>query len=161
MRPNSSSMLEVGAAAPPFRGRDQHDQEVVLEALLAKGPVVVYFYSRDFTPICTMEACAFRDAYEDMRDLGATVVGVSVDEQETHRRFAASHLIPFPLLPDVDRSIQQAFGAFRLFGLLNRRVTFVIGRDGIVHAAIAHFMSSRKHAEEVIDALRGLRRRTG
>jgi thioredoxin-dependent peroxiredoxin len=152
-------VLEVGMPAPPFRGRDQHDREVVLEDLLEKGPVVVYFYSRDFTPICTREACAFRDAYEELRELGANVVGVSVDAEETHRRFAATHEIPFPLISDCDRGIQQAFGAFRLFGVLNRRVTFIIGKGRVVRAAIGHFMSSRKHAQEVIDALREISRR--
>jgi thioredoxin-dependent peroxiredoxin len=150
-------MLDVGMEAPPFRGRDQHDREVELEILLEKGPVVIYFYSRDFSPICTREACAFRDAYEELRELGAQVVGVSVDTEATHRRFAATHEIPFPLVSDCDRSIQEAFGAFRVFGLLNRRVTFIIGKGRVVRAAISHFMSSAKHAQEVIAALRALR----
>ena len=146
-------MPDVGAPAPPFRGKDQHDREVVLEDLLEKGPVVLYFYSKDFTLICTREACAFRDAYEELRARGAQIVGVSVDDVEVHKQFAAKYQIPFPLLSDPDRSIQRAYDAFSVFGMFNKRVTFVIDRGGIVRAAIEHTVSSKRHADEVLVAL--------
>ncbi|HVY47958.1 MAG TPA: peroxiredoxin [Minicystis sp.] len=150
-------MLEVGAQAPDFAAKDHHGREVSLARLLEQGPVVLYFYSRDFTPICTREACAFRDAYEELRDLGAQVVGVSADADDSHRRFAAAHQIPFPLVGDPDRAIQRAYGAFRVFGLFNQRLTFVIDRAGVVRAAIHHEMRASRHAEDVRQALRSLR----
>ena len=106
------AVLEIGAPAPNFRGRDQHGREIALDELVRTGPVVVYFYSKDFTPICTREACAFRDAYEDFRDLGAHVVGVSADGEATHARFAATYQIPFSLVADEDGAISSAFEAF-------------------------------------------------
>lgn len=153
-------MLEVGSRAPSFRGRDQHGRELTLEDLIAKGSLVLYFYPKDFTPICTREACAFRDYYEELREHGAQVVGVSVDGGESHKRFAARYQIPFPLLSDEDKTIQRAYGALMAFGLLSKRVTFVIDRQGIIQAALHHQMSAKKHADEVRDILRKLRHST-
>lgn len=150
-------MPEVGEKAPPLYGTDHHGRTWTLETLLAKGPLVLYFYPRDFTPICTREACAFRDAFEELRELGATVVGVSVDDAASHRRFAASHQIPFPLLSDEDGAIHRAYDAVAAFGLYRRRVTFVIDQGGVIRAAIHHQMSARRHADEVRAALRALR----
>jgi peroxiredoxin Q/BCP len=146
-------MLQVGSQAPSFRGRDQHGREVSLEDMLRRGHVVLYFYSKDFTPICTRQACAFRDAFEELRDLGAQIVGVSVDDEEVHQRFAATHQIPFPLLADVDQTIQRSYGAFAVFGLFRKRLTFVIDRGGIVRAAIHHEMRPSRHADDVREVL--------
>ncbi len=149
-------MLPVGTRAPAFRGRDQHDREIALDALLERGPVVVYFYPRDFTPICTREACAFRDSYEELRELRAQIVGISVDDAASHRKFAATHQIPFPLLSDPDQAIQRAYGALAVFGLFKKRVTFVIDRAGVIRAAIHHEMSVQRHVDDVRAALRAL-----
>ena len=149
--------LAVGAKAPPFRGTDQHGKDVSLQALLERGAVVVFFYARDFTPICTREACAFRDAFEELRELRASVVGVSPDDPETHRRFASAYQIPFSLVSDPDKSIHRAYGAMWVLDLLRKRVTFVIDSTGVVRAAIHHEMSARRHADEVRDALRAIR----
>ncbi|HEY4116604.1 MAG TPA: peroxiredoxin [Byssovorax sp.] len=154
-----SLVLEIGAPAPNFRGRDQRGREIALDELTRTGPVVVYFYSKDFTPICTREACAFRDAYEDFRELGAHVVGVSADGEATHARFAATYQIPFSLVADEDGAIQRAFDAFRAFGLFKRRVSVVIDRAGVVRAIVNHEMLPSRHAEDVRVALRELARR--
>jgi peroxiredoxin Q/BCP len=149
-------VLDIGTPAPAFSGVDQHGKEQSLERLIARGPLVLYFYPKDFTPICTEEACIFRDAYEEIRELGAEIVGVSIDGAETHRQFAARYQLPFPLLADPDKSILKAYGALLAFGLFTSRVTFVIDKRGIIRGAFAHQLSARKHLEDVRKALRGL-----
>lgn len=141
-------MLEVGDQAPPFSGRDQRGHDLRSEDLLAKGPVVLYFYPRDFTPGCTREACLFRDAFEDLGGFGATIVGVSIDDEASHARFAAEHRIPFSLLSDRDRALAKAYGIVRVFGLGASRVTFVIGQDGKIAGVFHHELSMSKHVTE-------------
>jgi peroxiredoxin Q/BCP len=147
--PTLAAMLDVGEKAPPFSGRDQKGQEIRSEALLARGPVVLYFYPKDFTPGCTREACLFRDAFEDLAGLGATVVGVSADGEASHAKFAAQHGLPFSLLSDPDRALARAYGIARPLGLGASRVTFVIGRDGRVRGAFHHELSMSAHVKNV------------
>lgn len=151
-------MLDIGTRAPPFRGFDQHDHEVTLESCLEKGPLVLYFYPRDFTPICTQEACLFRDSYEEIRELGATIVGVSIDSAESHKEFAHRYQLPFPLLPDPDKKIIAAYGALMAFGLFTSRVTFVIDRAGTIRGAFGHQLSAKKHLHDVLSTLKSMRR---
>jgi thioredoxin-dependent peroxiredoxin len=142
-------MLQVGDQAPPFQGADQAGREVALDALVQKGPVVLYFYPKDFTRVCTQQACMFRDAYSELKDQAAEVVGVSVDGDETHRRFAQKHDVGFPLLSDKSRRISRDYGVQRLFGLFTKRVTFVIDREQRIRGVFHHEMSARKHLDEV------------
>ena len=141
-------MLKPGDQAPPFGGRDQRGDDVRSEALLAKGPVVLYFYPRDFTAGCTKQACSFRDAFEDLTGLGASIVGVSIDDGETHAKFAGKHRLPFSLISDSDRALAKAYGITRPLGLGAARVTFVIGTDGRIRGAFHHELSMGKHVED-------------
>lgn len=142
-------MIEVGQVAPPFAGRDQRGRDVRSEALLAEGPVVLYFYPKDFTAGCTREACLFRDAFEELVGLGATIVGVSADDGESHRRFAERYQLPFALISDPDRALARAYGITRPLGLGTRRVTFVIAKDGRVRGAFHHELSMSSHVRDV------------
>jgi len=142
-------MLKVGERAPDIEATDQHGRPFRLADALEKGPVVLYFYPKDFTPVCTREACLFRDAYEDLTDVAGDIVGVSLDAPDTHRRFAERHQLPFPLLADEGKRIAKRFGALQLFGLMTKRVTFVIDRDGIVRGVFHHELSADKHLAEV------------
>lgn len=142
-------MLEAGEVAPPFSGRDQDGNEIRGDELLQKGPVVLYFYPKDFTPGCTKEACLFRDAFEELQGLGASIVGVSADDGESHKRFAERYQLPFPLLSDPDRTLAKAYGIVRPLGLGARRVTFVIGRDGKVRGLFHHELSMSRHVTDV------------
>lgn len=116
-----------------------------------RGAVVLYFYPRDDTPICTREACGFRDAFADFA--GAEVIGVSADSAESHREFAARHQLPFQLAADPDGAVARAFGVEKRFGLLPARVTFVIDRDGIVRRIIDAPFSARSHVDGALAAL--------
>ena len=95
--------------------------------------VVLFFYPRNNTRGCTAEACAFRDAYEELATAGAEVVGISSDSVESHRRFAASRGLPFPIVSDRDGSVRRLYGANSavLLGMTGR-VTYLIDEEGVV-----------------------------
>lgn len=145
----TTKMLNVGDRAPSVRGRDQNGELVALDEFRGKGPVVLYFYPKDFTRVCTQEACLFRDAHGELQGLGAEVIGVSLDDEETHRRFAEKYRLGFHLLADEDKSIARAFGVLRLFNLFTKRVTFVIDREGIIRGVFHHELSAQKHVDSV------------
>lgn len=142
-------MLDVGQLAPAFSGRDHNGHQVRSEDLLARGPVVLYFYPKDFTPGCTREACLFRDAFEDLQGYGASIVGVSADDEASHQRFAQRYRLPFSLLSDPDRALARQYGIVRPLGLGARRVTFVIARDGRLRGVFHHELSMSRHVTDV------------
>ena len=94
--------------------------------------LVLFFYPGDFTPGCTVESCAFRDAYDAFKDLGAEVVGISGDSRATHAAFAAEHQLPYLLLSDPGRIAARAYGVPHILGRLSGRSSFVIGPDGLL-----------------------------
>ena len=149
-------MLKVGDKAPPFAGENQRGEPLSLGGLLERGPLVLYFYPKDFTAVCTKEACLFQDAYEDLQGLGAEIVGVSVDGEDSHKRFAAEHGLGFSLLADPDRTVSKAYQVLRLFGVFTKRVTFVIDTDGTIRGVFHHELSAKKHVDEVRGLLREL-----
>lgn len=140
-------MLSVGDTAPDFSGQDQHGKTVGLGSLLERGKVLIYFYPKDFTPVCTAQACTFRDATSELSALGTNVVGVSGDSAESHQRFASKHNVPFSLLSDPDHRIIKAYGATWLFGFI-RRVSYLIGSDRRVLGAFHHELSAAKHLSD-------------
>lgn len=123
-------MLAIGARAPEFELADHSGAPVSLAALLRRGPLLLYFYPGDFTPICTREACAFRDAAPRLGSRGLQVVGVSPDPVARHAEFRAAYALDFPLLSDPDRRVAAAYQALGLFGLGTGRVSYRIGVDG-------------------------------
>jgi thioredoxin-dependent peroxiredoxin len=149
-------VIAVGQPAPAFEATDHKGARVSLAEAREKGPVVVYFYPKDFTPGCTREACMFRDAFADLDGLGATIVGVSVDDDESHRRFAERYQLPFSLVADPDRALAKRFGIARPLGLGASRATFVIDQRGIVRAAIHSELSMSRHVKDTKAALAGL-----
>ena len=94
--------------------------------------VVLYFYPRDDTPGCTKEACGFRDAWDDLRELGAVVIGVSGDDAASHQRFASKYRLPFMLLSDPDRSVMRSYGAYGEKTMYGKTVTGVIRSTFVV-----------------------------
>lgn len=154
-------MLSIGTKAPDFSGRDQHGKAVSLRDFIQNGPLVLYFYPKDFTPVCTQQACLLRDAYEDLLADGATVVGVSIDDETAHKKFAAHHSLPFSLIADPDKTILKQYDALRAFGLLTNRVTYVIDQGGVVRAAFAHQLNAGAHLRDIRKAIAALPRRAG
>lgn len=125
-----------------------------LGQFLGQKWVVLFFYPKDGTPICTREACQFRDAYEDFVAAGAEVLGVSGDSPDRHRQFAGTHRLPFRLLSDPDGLMREAFGVPKTLGLFPGRVTYVIDKDGIVRFVFRSQFHAAKHVSEALRVLR-------
>ncbi len=150
-------MLKIGDRAPDFTGVDQNGKTVRLGDF--KGSkVVLYFYPKDMTPGCTVEACGFRDGFKALKKKGAVVLGVSKDGAASHKKFIEKYELPFSLLADESGGIVKAYGAWgekslygkKYMGIL--RITYVIGSDGRV-AAVFPKVKPATHAEEVLQAL--------
>jgi thioredoxin-dependent peroxiredoxin len=150
-------VIEAGQAAPPFTLKDAAEKTWTLDALHANGPLVLFFYPRDDSPICTREVCAFRDAFQDFVDAGATVAGVSSDSGETHRGFAQRQRLPFVLLSDRDGAVRKLYGVSHTMGLVPGRVTFVIDKAGIVRLAFSAQFQAAGHMEQALAAVRQLK----
>jgi thioredoxin-dependent peroxiredoxin len=152
-------MLNEGEHVPETIGQ-LHDGGEFSTAKLRGRPYVIYFYPKDFTPVCTKEACGFRDRKADLARVGAEVFGVSLDGAEQHKRFAESLQLNFPLIADPQKKLSEAFGVLRLWGLLpfTKRVTFVVDGDGRVSKVIASEFDADRHVDEALAALRALPR---
>jgi thioredoxin-dependent peroxiredoxin len=129
---------------------------VSLAGLYRDRPLVLFFYPKDGTAICTKEACAFRDAYQDFVDAGATVVGVSSDSADNHQAFADQHRLPYLLATDADGAVRRAFGVPKTLGFLPGRVTYVIDCTGVVRHMFSAQLAADRHAQEALDAVRRL-----
>jgi peroxiredoxin Q/BCP len=146
-------MPKVGERAPDFTLPDAEGRSVSLAGLLSHGPLVLYFYPRDETMGCTVEACAFRDAHQEFVDVGAQVVGVSRDSPASHARFAAHHRLPFTLLSDETGAVHDRYDMGRLLARVDR-VTLVIDRDGIIRHRFTSKLRWRAHVTTALDELR-------
>jgi thioredoxin-dependent peroxiredoxin len=124
--------LKVGDPAPDFTLADQDGKAVTLAAALERGPVILAFYPKAFTPGCTKQNSNFRDKYPEVEKKGAQVFGISTDSVETQRKFKAEYKLPYPLLSDPDGKVARAYsGTMPVVGVASR-ANFVIGQDGKV-----------------------------
>ena len=153
----SLSMLRVGDTAPDFEAKTDGGGAIRLSDYRGQK-VVLYFYPNDSTPLCTLEACSFRDAQSQFGAKKAVIFGVSGDSVESHDRFKARHGLPFPLVSDPDRSIAASYGVLRqrkLLGIGYRRIvrsTFVIDEDGRIDTVYKN-VSVFGHAAQVLESL--------
>ncbi len=145
--------LEVGDEAPDFCLRTSSGEEVRLSRFRGHKEVVVYFYPRDGTPGCTVEACAFRDEYERFRDAGAEVIGISGDTAESHARFSGRHRLPFILLSDPGGAVASRFGVGKTLGILPGRATFLVDRQGIVRHVYRSQLLPAQHITQMLRVL--------
>jgi peroxiredoxin Q/BCP len=147
--------LEIGDKAPDFSLLDEHGKPVSLKDYLGKNIVVLYFYPKDFTSGCTTEACSFRDNYQPYREKGAVVIGVSLDSVESHKKFSEKYNLPFAILSDSGKETAKAYGVLGIGGLLAKRVTFIIDKNGTI-AHIFPKVDVTRHSEEVLQAIEEL-----
>ena len=147
-------MQQVGEDAPPFRLTDQHGQIRTLAEFSGKW-TVLYFYPKDDTPGCTKEACSFRDDLAQLEKLGARVVGISVDDTDSHSKFADKYHLSFPLLADQDGKIAASYGALVNLVVMKiaKRYTFLINPAGKI-AKVYLSVDTSRHSQEIIDDLR-------
>jgi peroxiredoxin Q/BCP len=151
-------MLKEGDKAPDFSTTDAQGNPVKLSDFRGKK-LVLFFYPKDNTPGCTKEACSFRDAFAGFKRRGIEVLGVSLDSEASHRKFAEKYELPFDLLADTDRSVSEAFGTYGQKQFMGRkfmginRMTFLIDEDGKIKKIFGK-VKPEGHAEEVLAAFR-------
>ena len=151
----ASTNVVVGALAPDFAAVDSTGTTNTLTALRGKW-VVLYFYPRSFTPGCTAEACSLRDGFKAIQDLGAVILGVSLDSVEKQAKFKAEYHLPFVILSDTDKAVSRAYDSLALGGLFAKRRTFIINPEGrIVH--VFDNVKTAAHDQEVLAVLKALK----
>ncbi|MBP6181751.1 peroxiredoxin [Flavobacterium sp.] len=146
--------LKVGDKIPNFKAKDTNGNDFDSQNIVGQKPLVVYFYPKDNTPGCTAQACSFRDQYEDFKDLGAEVIGVSSDSVASHQEFSKQYKLPFILLSDSDKKIKKLFGVHsRILGLIPGRVTYVIDKNGIVQLIFDSILAT-KHMSKALETIK-------
>lgn len=145
--------LRVGDALPSF-DRSDHQGNAVSTTQLRGRWVVLYFYPKDGTPLCTAQGCAFRDAFESLAAAGAEVIGVSADDDVSHRAFAAKNRLPFRLVSDTDGSLRRLLGVPRTLWLFPGRVTYVIDPAGVVRLVFNSAFTGGKHVQRALAVIR-------
>jgi peroxiredoxin Q/BCP len=149
-------MLKEGTVAPDFTVKDANGETVRLKDLRGQK-VVLYFYPKDDTPGCTKEACAFRDAFADYKKRNIKVLGVSLDSEASHKKFAAKYKLPFTLLADPDHAVSDAYGVYGQKKFMGRsymgvnRMTFLIDEKGKIKKVFEK-VKPEDHASEVLEA---------
>src|SRR3984957_15857953 len=159
--PKSASAALEGKKAPAFDLFDADGKSVALKDLIRANNLVLYFYPKDMTPGCTIEACGFRDNIGPIKKLGAKVVGVSGDSTDSHGKFIAKHHLNFTLLADPGTKVCKLYGVYKMKSLYGRefmgieRTTFVIDKAGVVRRVFPK-VKVNGHTEEVLEALKGM-----
>lgn len=151
-----TSSVKVGDKAPDFSLPSGSGETVALKDFNGKKSVVLFFYPKDETSVCTKEACAFRDQFQVFKDLGAEVVGVSSDSVQSHKEFAANHKLPYTLLSDDGGKLRKLYGVPSTMGIIPGRVTYVIDKTGTVKHVFNSQMEGEKHVTEAVATLKSL-----
>ena len=146
--------LQVGDKIPEFTALKVDGTTFSSASVVGKSPVVIYFYPKDNTSQCTAQACSFRDKYEDFKEFGAEVIGISSDGLASHEKFKKQYKLPFILLSDENKKLQKLFGVPKaLFGMLPGRVTYVADKNGIIVMVFNNIMA----ANHIPKALRAIK----
>jgi peroxiredoxin Q/BCP len=140
-------MLKAGDRAPEFTLTDHTGSEVTLTNLLHQGPLILFFYPRDFTPVCTKEARMVRDLSAEITEVGLQAVGISPDDADSHQRFRSKHELQFTLLCDPEKHVADMFGVIGPFGVGLRRGTFLIDQNRNIQNAICADLRVGRHEE--------------
>lgn len=148
--------MKVGDKAPDYLGTDQDGKEIRLSDYKGKK-VVLYFYPKDSTPGCTSEACNLRDNYELMLKRGYVVIGVSIQDEKSHKKFIEKNNLPFPLIADVDKKLNEIFGVYGEKKMCGRtymgtfRTTFIINEEGVIEEIFTpKQIKVKEHAEQIL-----------
>lgn len=153
----TNAKLKEGDKAPDFTAKDQNGKTVSLNDFLDKT-LILYFYPKDDTPGCTAEACSFRDNYESLLEKGYNVVGISTDDEKSHKKFESKYQLPFTLIADTDKSISEDYGVWvekNMYGKVymgTARTTFLIDKNSIVQKIIEK-VDTKNSSQQVLDIL--------
>lgn len=151
---NSKSQLKVGDKVPAFELKDQDGNTFNINSVLGKQPLVIYFYPKDETSVCTKEACSFRDSYTAFSQYGAKVIGISSDNVSSHKKFAEHHNLQFTLLADTSNKVRKLFGVPKTAAIIPGRVTYVVDKNGTVVHLFNSMKDGEKHVTESLEALK-------
>lgn len=148
--------MNIGDKAPELLGTDQDGKEIKLSDYKGKK-IVLYFYPKDSTPGCTSQACSLRDNYELMQKRGYAVIGVSVQDEKSHKKFIEKYNLPFPLIADVDKTLNETFGVYgekKMYGrtyMGTYRTTFIINEEGVIEEIFTpKQIKVKEHAEQIL-----------
>lgn len=148
--------MNIGDKAPELLGTDQDGKEIKLSDYKGKK-IVLYFYPKDSTPGCTSQACSLRDNYELMQKRGYAVIGVSVQDEKSHKKFIEKYNLPFPLIADVDKTLNETFGVYGEKKMCGRtymgtyRTTFIINEEGVIEEIFTpKQIKAKEHAEQIL-----------
>ena len=149
--------MKVGDKAPEILGINEKGEEIKLSSFAGRK-LVLYFYPKDNTSGCTSEACSLRDNYSELRKAGYEVVGVSVDNEQSHQKFIDKHELPFTLIADTDKKLVEAFGVWAEKSMYGRkymgtlRTTFIINEEGIVERIIGpKEIKTKEHGKQILN----------
>lgn len=149
--------IQIGDNCPRFTLKNQHDELINIEDLIGQKNLVIYFYPKDETPGCTKEACSFRDSYEEFKDLGCEVIGISTDSVSAHKAFAEKHRLTFILLADTKKEVRKAFNVpSNLFGLIPGRVTYIVDKKGLIRGIYNSQTDPVGHINKSIETVKNL-----
>jgi peroxiredoxin Q/BCP len=147
--------LKIGDKAPEINAKDQNGILISLKDFIGKK-VIVYFYPKDDTPGCTAEACNLRDNYEQLISKDFKIIGISADDEKKHQKFSEKYNLPFPLIPDTEKKIINAYGVWgpkkfmgRTFDGINR-TTFVVSEDGKIEKIFSK-VDTKNHTQQILE----------
>ena len=148
--------MNIGDKAPELLGTDQDGKEIKLSDYKGKK-IVLYFYPKDSTPGCTSQACSLRDNYELMQKRGYAVIGVSVQDEKSHKKFIEKHDLPFPLIADTEQKLVEEFGVWGEKSMYGRkyfgtfRTTFIINEEGVItRIMLPKEIKVKEHAQQIL-----------
>lgn len=148
-------MLKIGDSIKKLEFQDSEGRRYRLQDFQDRKAVALFFYPMDFTRICTVQVCHFRERYKEIRDLGGEIFGISLDDDTEHNEFIRKHQLPFPLIHDQNKKLGKEFGTLRLGGVLrNKRATFIISNKGEILEVIHNEFNAEIHADRFIEILR-------
>lgn len=145
--------LKVGDTIPNFTAKDTNGNVFESQSIIGKQPVVIYFYPKDETKVCTEQACSFRDNYQEFQDLGAEVIGISADSVQSHLKFKSKFNLPFILLSDADKKLRKLFGVGNDLIVIPGRQTFVADKNGTI-IMVFNSMSGKIHIQKALEILK-------
>ena len=146
-------MLDTGDKAPEFTLPDQDGHDISLTQLIQSGPAILFFYPADFTPTCTREACSIRDIHKDISRAGLSVVGISPQSAQSHKRFREKHSLPYALLADENKEVIKMFGVNGPLGFWVQRVTFLVDPHRVVRGRVKATFSVAEHEAFIRQAI--------
>lgn len=147
--------LETGDQIPHFEATTAEGNIFDSDSVIGKKSVVIYFYPKDDTRICTAQACSFRDNYQEFKDLGAEVIGISADSVPSHLKFKNKYELPFVLLSDSDKKLRKLFGVSNNLIFIPGRQTYVVDRSGKIRM-VFNSSSGEIHIEKALEMLKNL-----